>query len=484
MGGPTVAWQASELFRTALPATTGRISLMPSKINVAVVGLGTSAQAVHLPMLLRRHDRFHVSAVVDISPRRLREASEKWGLEEERRYGSVKELMAAVRSKDIELDAVVFSADGVKGEDILQIIKRGIPVLVEPPVAYGTEELQAIAEFERMAGRPLVMLAYGALYDSSIKLLVGENQARDLRSLEFETLMPASSVMHGKHHVTSAAYDLPSEQRIARRESLKEAVEKGAGPGANQRDRDIYVKGLLTGVLAQLALLRSTYGPLEELHGVRHWPEQVIPGSIEVLGALDKGVHVRLVWHYLPFAPEYHDAVRFVTNRRQGRVELPAAADLDTRGSFTFTQKSDGAIVTSERLSEHSPAYGLHEAFYAFAAKGEQPAYGLTEALEDLEVARAVLGELALAEGRDINAEPEVEGEGEERESRGHGAEAREGSTVVVENPLTETPIVTPPEQEKGFDARPGSEENGDVHAAEGSREEPEGDKESERSEA
>ncbi len=429
---------------------------MPSKINVAVVGLGTSAQAVHLPMLLRRHDRFRVSAVVDISPRRLREASEKWGFEEERRYGSVKDLMATVRSKDVEVDAVVFSADGVKGEDILQIIKRGIPVLVEPPVAYGTEELQAIAEFERMVGRPLVMLAYGALYDSSVRLLVDENQARDLRSLEFETLMPASSAMHGKHHVTSAAYDLPSEQRIARRENLKDAVEKGAGPGANQRDRDIYVKGLLTGVLAQLALLRSTYGPLAELHGVRHWPEQVIPGSIEVLGALEKGVHVRLVWHYLPFAPEFHDAIRFVTNRRQGRVEIPAAADLDTRGSFTFTQKSDGAIVTSERLSEHSLSYGLHEAFYDFAAKGKEPVYGLTEAFADLEVARAVLGELALVEGRDINVAPETEaegeGEGEERESRAHGAQARAGSTVVPENPLTETPIVNPPEPVEEFE--------------------------------
>ena len=419
---------------------------MPSKINVAVVGLGTSAQAVHLPMLQRRHDRFQLTAVVDISPRRLREAAEKWGIEEERRYGSVKDLMAAARSKDVELDAVVFSADGVKGEDILQIIKRGIPVLVEPPVAYGTEELQAIAEFERMAGRPLVMLAYGAVYDSSVKLLVEENQARDLRTLEFETLMPASSVMHGKHHVTSAAYDLPSEQRIERRENLKDAVEKGAGPGANQRDRDIYVKGLLTGVLAQLALLRSTYGPLVELHGVRHWPEQVIPGSIEVLGALEKGVHVRLAWHYLPFAPEFHDAIRVVTNRRQGRVEIPAVADLDTRGSFTFTQKSDGAIVKSERLSEHSPAYGLHEAFYAFVAKGKAPAYGLSEALEDLEISRTILAELALVDGRDINEAPEVEGEADDNEGRGHGAEAREGSTVVAENPLTETPIATAPE--------------------------------------
>ena len=40
---------------------------------------------------------------------------------------------------------------------------------------------------------------------------------------------------------------------------------------------------------------------------------------------------------------------------------------------------------------------------------------------------------------------PESEGEGDEQESRSHGAEAREGSIVVAENPLTETPIVSAP---------------------------------------
>ena len=53
---------------------------MPKILNVAVIGAGTMAQAVHLPVLRRRWDRFAVAALVDHSPRRRREAADVWGI--------------------------------------------------------------------------------------------------------------------------------------------------------------------------------------------------------------------------------------------------------------------------------------------------------------------------------------------------------------------------------------------------------------------
>ena len=79
---------------------------MPKILNIAVVGAGTMAQAVHLPVLRRRWDRFSVAALVDHSPRRRREASEVWGIEEERRYETVADLVAAVRARTLSLDGV------------------------------------------------------------------------------------------------------------------------------------------------------------------------------------------------------------------------------------------------------------------------------------------------------------------------------------------------------------------------------------------
>lgn len=382
---------------------------MSSVLRVAVIGLGTMAQSLHLPMFQRRHDRFEIAALVDISPRRREEVAKKWGVGEAETYESVDELVSKIRHQELNIDAAVFAADGVKADGILALIKRGIRVLVEPPVGYGAEDIERIAEFERMAGRQLVMLAYPALYDSSVEHLVKENLARDLRMLEFETLMPATAVMYGRHHVTSAAYDLTSEQRSERRERMQAAVLAGTGDASNQRDRDLYVKGILTGLLAQLALLRRMYGPLDEMHGVRQWPRQVIPGSLEVQGAIKKGPHVRFAWHYLPFAPEFHDSVRFVATRRQGVLTLPDAADLDARGTYTMTHKSDGAIQKITKRSEHSAMAGLVDAFYEFAARGGENLYGLREALADTEIARAVLGEIVAADGRSLEAEPEPE---------------------------------------------------------------------------
>lgn len=385
---------------------------MASPLRIAVIGLGTMAQAVHLPMIMRRHDRFEIAAVVDISPRRRTEVAQKWHFADDLVFASVDDLVSAVRHKSIEVDAAVFAADGVKGADVLALMKRGIPVLVEPPVGYGAEEIEEIAAFERMAGRPLVMVGYGALYDSSVTRFVADNLARDLRVLEFETLMPASAVVFSKHHVTAAAYDLPTEVRAERRESLAAAVAAGAGEGSTQRDRDLYVKGLLTGLVAQLALLRSMYGPLTEVHGIRHWPTQVIPGSLEVLGAIEKGPHVRFAWHYLPFAPELRDSIRFVSTRRQGTVQIPEEADLDRRGTYTVTVKTDGAVTTTTTRSEASVGYALWDAFFEFAARGKAPTYGLSEALEDTATAREILAEIAATEGRSLDPveeEPEAE---------------------------------------------------------------------------
>ena len=283
---------------------------MPKTLNIAVIGAGTMAQAVHLPVLRRRWDRFTVTALVDHSPRRRRESSEVWGIEEERRYETVADLLAAVRAKSVSVDAALLSTDGLHVEDLLALMRRGIPVLAEPPVGFSADEVSQVADFERMTGRRLLMMAYPQQYDDSVRLMNEQIATKDLRMIDHEVLMPASQPLFGGARVTSSAYDLPTEVRTERRKALQAAVVAGSGEGATQRDRDLYVKGLLTGVAHQLAVLEAGYGPLTRLSAVRHWPKGVIPGSIEILGELEGGARVRAVWHYLPFAPEYSERLQ------------------------------------------------------------------------------------------------------------------------------------------------------------------------------
>ena len=80
---------------------------MPKTLNIAVIGAGTMAQAVHLPVLRRRWDRFSITALVDHSPRRRRESSEVWGIAEEKRYETVADLIAAVRAKTLSIEELL-----------------------------------------------------------------------------------------------------------------------------------------------------------------------------------------------------------------------------------------------------------------------------------------------------------------------------------------------------------------------------------------
>ncbi|GAA1713387.1 Gfo/Idh/MocA family oxidoreductase [Brachybacterium phenoliresistens] len=409
---------------------------MPKVLRVAVIGAGTMAQAVHLPVLRRRWDRFSVEALVDHSPRRRREASEAWGIPEEARYESVGDLIAAVRAKTVGIDMVVLATDGLHVEDVLTIVRRGIPVLVEPPVAFSEAELRTLADFERMTGRRLVVLAYPQQHDDAVAAMSGHIARKDLRMIDYEVLMPASQPLYSHAHVTTSAYDLPSEVRAQRRTALQEAVVAGTGEGATQRDRDLYVKGLLTGVAHQMAVLQKAYGPMTEILAVRHWPRGVIPGSIEILGELESGAPVRLVWHYLPFAPEYSERVRLLSARRRVEVDLAPPSFADRRSTVTLREKNAGSVTATTVVSDLGSAEAMWEDFYAFVTKGEDPGSGIPEALAELALMHEILDRIVTADGRSLEPE-EVEAEeneADENEADENEADENEAGEAASED--------------------------------------------------
>lgn len=379
---------------------------MPKTVNIAVIGAGTMAQAVHLPVLRRRWDRFTITALVDHSPRRRRESSEVWGIEEERRYETVSGLIAAIRAKTVVVDAAVLSTDGLHVDDLLQLMRRGIPVLVEPPLGYSAEEIAKVADFERMTGRRLLMMAYPQQYDDSVSKMAEQIARKDLRMVDHQVLMPASQPLFGGAHVTTSSYDLPSEKRAERRTALQAAVVAGSGEGATQRDRDLYVKGLLTGMSHQLAVIEAVYGAVVRLVAVRHWPKGVIPGSLELLGELEGGAQVRLVWHYLPFAPEYSETIQVLSARRRMDVELHAPSHGDRRSTLSLREKKAGIVQETSSSAGKGSAEAMWEAFHAFVDKGTQPISGAAEARTQVELLREVLSTIVIADGRSLEPEP------------------------------------------------------------------------------
>ena len=417
---------------------------MPKTLNIAVIGAGTMAQAVHLPVLRRRWDRFAVTALVDHSERRRRESAEVWGIDEEKRYATVGDLVEAIRSRAVTVDAALLSTDGLHVDDLLQLLRRGVPVLVEPPLGYSAAEIAKIADFERMTGRNLVMMAYPQQYDDSVGRIAEQIAVKDVRMIEHRVLMPASQPLFGGAHVTTSAYDLPAEQRSERRNALQEAVVAGSGESATQRDRDLYVKGLLTGVAHQLSVIESVYGPLTELTAVRHWPKGVIPGSIELLGELEGGAHVHLVWHYLPFAPEYSETLQILSARKRLDLELFAPSHGDRRSTLHLREKKSGVVTEVATVAGLGSAESMWEAFHAFVEKGEAPIAGPASAQQQVTLLRKVLAAVVEADGRDIDAVVEKE------EPEDTPVPAEEGTGIEVVAPAAAAADVAEPAETVG----------------------------------
>ena len=446
---------------------------MPKILNVAVIGAGTMAQAVHLPVLRRRWDRFAVAALVDHSPRRRREAADVWGIPEERRYETVADLVAAVRARTLALDGVLLSTDGLHVDDLLALVRRGIPVMVEPPLGYSAEEIAKVTEFERIAGRRLVMMAHPQQYDDSVTRMAEHIAVKDLRMVDHEVLMPASQPLFGQAHVTTSSYDLPTEKRTERRKALQAAVEAGAGDGATQRDRDLYVKGLLTGVAHQMAVTETAYGPIAKLIAVRHWPKGVIPGSIELLGELDSGAQVRLVWHYLPFAPEYSETVQVLSARRRMRLELPAPSHGDSRSTLSLREKKSGVVQETATRAPKGAAELMWEAFHAFVEKGVAPVAGAVEAQRQVTLLREVLATIVEADGRSLEKEPEQEPAETGVEPEAETAEQADGEQADGEPGAAEPGAAEPDTAEPGAADAPASSATGEGEPAPETLEQP-----------
>ena len=111
-----------------------------------MVGLGTVAQAVHLPLLATLRDRFEVTAVCDLSDRLAVQVGERFGLGGAARCRSAEELLDSGR-----VDAALVLSSGSHGEVAGAALGRGLPVFCEKPLAYTLAEADELA---RLSGRP------------------------------------------------------------------------------------------------------------------------------------------------------------------------------------------------------------------------------------------------------------------------------------------------------------------------------------------
>ncbi len=121
---------------------------MARDVRVAVVGAGSAAQVVHLPILQRLPD-LEVAAVVDPHEEKARTIAERFGVEE------VREEIAGLEGLGVDA-AVVCTPNDTHEEVVTACLDRGLHVLCERPLSVSSDSARRMIEAAEDAGRQLM----------------------------------------------------------------------------------------------------------------------------------------------------------------------------------------------------------------------------------------------------------------------------------------------------------------------------------------
>jgi myo-inositol 2-dehydrogenase/D-chiro-inositol 1-dehydrogenase len=370
-----------------------------NRVRLGVIGLGTVAQAVHLPLLGRHRDRFEVSALCDLSAELAGVVAERFGLGAAERCRSAEELLDGGR-----VDAVLVLTSGSHGEVAAAALGRGLPVLCEKPLAYTLTEADELARLAGRTGAPL-QLGYMKLYDPAVQRAARELAASraTLRAVEVTVLHPSAASQLDHAGLAGPPGDLPAAALAARREQTVRLLEGALGPAPAELGR-LYSDVLLGSVVHDLAVVRLLAGDPERVEHADAWPEESWQ-SVAAEAVCPGGVRLSLRWHYLDRYPTYREEVRL--HHEQGSVVLtfPSPYLLHAPTVLTVTDRDgDAARVREDRATVEAFEQEL-VAFHRLVVDGQPPAAGIAEGRADILTCQRIVRRLAARRGIELAGE-------------------------------------------------------------------------------
>lgn len=370
---------------------------MTGRLRVAVVGLGAVGRAVHLPILLRRSDRFEVVGVCDASPGALEVAGARFGVDADRRFTDLDRMVTRSRA-----DVLLVSHSGSHAGSVAAGLAAGMTVLSEKPLAYTHDEVD---QLERAGGRDRVAVGYMKRHDPAVVRAAEVVQDRPRpRSVEVTVLHPSAEAQLAQSELDPHRPEAPADilRDLGRVES--DLIRRALGDAATEYG-PLYAGVLLGSIIHELAVLRSLGIELTEIDHADRWPVDAFPPSLSVLARTADGVRVSIRWHYLHDHPAYREEIRWHDSFGTVSLTFPAPYLLRAPTELAVTAKH-GAATTSTRFTSHEEAFE-HQllAFHDFA-RGETPSpNGLDDARADVATCQQVIARLAAREGVPVGGE-------------------------------------------------------------------------------
>ncbi|MFE9201387.1 Gfo/Idh/MocA family protein [Micromonospora sp. NPDC007230] len=367
------------------------------RIRIAVAGLGVIARTVHLPLLQRRADLFDVVALSDLSPARLAELGDRYGVEPARRYADAADLLDGGGC-----DAVLLATSGSHGELAAAALDRGLPVLCEKPLAY------TLAETDRLTGAAL-MVGYMKQYDpavaEAVRLLDGIGGAAAVHAVEVTVLHAAGEQQLAFAHLPPPPRDVPAAAEARLREADARLLDAAVGGDAGAR---VLYQILINSISHDLSLLRLFTGPPATVDHVATWPlapDGPAEPSVEISGRLPAGGRYGIRWLNLPDCPAYRETVTL--HHARGTLELvfPSPYLLNAPTTLTAVDRHSGGERRAQFRSVTEAFEQELVAFHAMVTAGTRPLTGVAEGAADLRTSQQVVRRYGELTGAAIGGE-------------------------------------------------------------------------------
>lgn len=381
--------------------------------RVAVIGLGAISQSVHLPLLRRNAERFEITALVDLSGRRVADMADRYGVGPKRRFTSIDDLLAAKETGVLDVDAAILATTGSHAVDALRLIQAGIRVLAEKPLAYSLAELEVFIAYAADAGvdlRDWIRVGYMKEYDLASRHAAQLLAGVELRAVSVQVLHPADGSQLEFARLAARTDDVSPDRIASLIESTSTIVDVAVGADLPADLRTLYTNVVLGSIVHDIGLIRMLVGGLGEVSFAQHWGTRM-PGSLHLRGTLAHGAAPWSVdWHYIDDYPDYQETVTF--HHESGSIELvfgvPYVTNLPTILRVTESHPESGVRVSESRWMQQE---AFENELFALAAlvRGERPdGAGVEESIADVRVGQRMLRALALSKGVTLDSSAEA----------------------------------------------------------------------------
>lgn len=349
-------------------------------VRVGLIGVGTVAQMMHLPILSDLPDLYKITAVSDVSPSVLSAISEKYNA---KAYASPHDLCVAD-----DVDAVfVLSPDQYHFEYAKAALEAGKHVFVEKPVTLCPQELEELIALEKAHPTQICMVGYMRRYANGFtqckELLAGDD--RPIEYMRFRDI-----ILEGDFYMAQCRQpilpqnDVPAAAIDESRKRRYEQVGRALGAGCTDQQRMTYT--MLTGLGCH------TLSAVRELVGY----------NPEVLSVAVDGEHVVAVFQFKGFLGIYE-----IIND-QDIVQFDAAIEIYQHSRrmkikhetpYLRYQPHTFEVVESTKDDTKTTTYGpdYHDSFeievkyyHDCIEKGVQPKTDFVDAMADLELFKAM----------------------------------------------------------------------------------------------